>query len=133
MIATARDARAADPPMRKPPMTDAGVRDAAVQLFHSLADPARLAVVKLLADGERRVVDLTAELGLAQSTVSGHLACLRSAGIVEAHPHGRSTFYGLARAELWPLLAAAEDLLHSTGARTLPRTETPIHARTGQH
>lgn len=88
---------------------------AAVQLFHSLADPARLAIVRLLGEGERRVVDLTAELGLAQSTVSGHLSCLRNAGLVEPHPHGRSTFYALTRPELWRLLAAAEDVLAAAG------------------
>ncbi|PSK97229.1 DNA-binding transcriptional ArsR family regulator [Haloactinopolyspora alba] len=87
----------------------------AVMLFHSLADPARLAILRLLADGERRVVDLTAELGLAQSTVSGHLACLRSAGLVEAHPHGRATFYVLANSELWGLMAAAEKALGVSG------------------
>lgn len=97
-------------------MNQPAVDGPAVMLFHSLADPARLAVLRLLADGERRVVDLTAELGLAQSTVSGHLACLRSAGLVEAHPHGRSTFYALARPELWRLMAAAEDVLDATGS-----------------
>ncbi|WP_166356028.1 ArsR/SmtB family transcription factor [Phytoactinopolyspora limicola] len=103
-----------------------GVGPAPVLLFHSLADPARLAIVQLLADGERRVVDLTKELGLAQSTVSGHLACLRSAGLVDAHPHGRSTFYALARPELWPLLAAAEELLTASGTTT---TLCPEHHR----
>jgi ArsR family transcriptional regulator, cadmium/lead-responsive transcriptional repressor len=43
---------------------------AAVSLFHSLADPTRLAILQRLAGGERRVVDLTADLDLAQSTVS---------------------------------------------------------------
>ncbi len=33
------------------------------------------------------VVDLTAELGLAQSTVSKHLACLRDCGLVAFMPH----------------------------------------------
>jgi ArsR family transcriptional regulator, cadmium/lead-responsive transcriptional repressor len=42
----------------------------AVALFRSLADPTRLAVVHELARGERRIVDLTGKLGLAQSTVS---------------------------------------------------------------
>jgi ArsR family transcriptional regulator, cadmium/lead-responsive transcriptional repressor len=96
--------------------TAGGATDqAAVLLFHSLADPVRLSIIRILADGERRVVDLTEKLGLAQSTVSGHLACLRSAGLIDAHPHGRSTFYALAKPELWPLLAAAEDLLNSSG------------------
>jgi ArsR family transcriptional regulator, cadmium/lead-responsive transcriptional repressor len=42
----------------------------AVALFRSLADPTRLAIVHELARGERRIVDLTGKLGLAQSTVS---------------------------------------------------------------
>jgi ArsR family transcriptional regulator, cadmium/lead-responsive transcriptional repressor len=89
---------------------------AAVTLFHSLSDPVRLRIIRLLSDGERRVVDLTHELGLAQSTVSGHLASLRSAGLVDAHPHGRSTFYALAKPELWELLAAAERVLDADGS-----------------
>ena len=57
----------------------------AAALFRGLADPARLAIVQHLALGEHRVVDLTAHLGLAQSTVSGHLACLRDCGLVVVH------------------------------------------------
>jgi DNA-binding transcriptional ArsR family regulator len=57
---------------------------AAVCLFRSLADPARLAIVQHLALGEHRVVDLMAHLGLAPSTVSGHLSCLRDCGLVTA-------------------------------------------------
>lgn len=88
---------------------------AAVCLFRGLADPARLAIVRHLALGEHRVVDLTAHLGLAQSTVSGHLACLRDCGLVEARAQGRASFYSLARPELLDLLAAAETLLAATG------------------
>jgi DNA-binding transcriptional ArsR family regulator len=97
-------------------MNRTSVDVAAVQLFHSLADPARLEIVRLLGAGERRVVDLTAELGLAQSTVSGHLSCLRHAGLVEPHPHGRSTYYALIRPELWAMLTAAEDVLAAAGS-----------------
>jgi len=50
---------------------------AAACMFRSLGDPTRLAIVQHLALGEHRVVDLTAHLGLAQSTVSAHLACLK--------------------------------------------------------
>src|SRR4051794_26435377 len=56
---------------------------AAVALFRGLGDATRLAIVHELAGGERRVVDLTGVLGLAQSTVSAHLACLRDCGLVE--------------------------------------------------
>ncbi|WP_028985089.1 metalloregulator ArsR/SmtB family transcription factor [Sporichthya polymorpha] len=89
--------------------------DAAVALFHSLSDATRLAIVRRLAGGEARVVDLVAELGLAQSTVSTHVACLRDCGLVAGRPEGRQVFYSLARPELIDLLASAETLLAATG------------------
>ena len=88
---------------------------AAASLFRGLADPARLAIVRHLALGEHRVVDLTAHLGLAQSTVSGHLACLRDCGLVTARAEGRASYYALAHPELLDLLLAAERLLDATG------------------
>ncbi|MEX2552162.1 MAG: metalloregulator ArsR/SmtB family transcription factor [Actinomycetota bacterium] len=87
----------------------------AVALFHSLSDPTRLAIVRRLARGEARVADLVTALGLAQSTVSAHLACLRGCGLVVGRPEGRQTFYSLARPELLDLLASAEKLLAATG------------------
>ncbi len=84
-------------------------------LFRGLGDVRRLAIVRLLAEGEARVTDLSTELGLAQSTTSGHLACLRECGLVEARPEGRQTFYSLAHPELLDLFAAAEGLLGRTG------------------
>jgi DNA-binding transcriptional ArsR family regulator len=88
---------------------------AAVALFRSLGDPTRLAVVHELAKGERRIVDLTARLGLAQSTVSAHVACLRDCGLVDCRPVGRQSLYRLARPELMTVLGAAEHLLEATG------------------
>ncbi|MCM0675828.1 metalloregulator ArsR/SmtB family transcription factor [Micromonospora phytophila] len=87
----------------------------AVALFRSLGDPTRLAIVRRLAAGEARVVDLTGELGLAQSTVSKHLACLRDCGLVDFRAEGRQSFYALARPELLDLLRAAEQVLAATG------------------
>src|SRR3954471_24297584 len=88
----------------------------AVALFRSLADPRRLAIVHELAGGERRIVDLTRALGLAQSTVSAHVACLRDCGLVDGGPGGRQTLYRLTRPELRTVLQAAEDLLAATGS-----------------
>ena len=98
---------------------DAGLRRVelapAAALFRSLADPARLAIVRRLAGGEARVTDLTGELGLAQSTVSKHLACLRDCGLVTMRVAGRASVYSLAQPALPRLLAAAEELLAATG------------------
>lgn len=89
--------------------------EAAESLFHSLSDGSRLAIVRRLAQGEARVADLVEELGLAQSTVSKHVACLRACALVEGRPEGRQVFYSLARPELLELLAAGERLLAATG------------------
>lgn len=87
----------------------------AVGLFRGLADPTRLAIVRRLAGGEYRVIDLTDELGLAQSTVSGHLACLRDCGLVTSRAEGRQSLYSLAQPALLALLTSAEALLAATG------------------
>jgi DNA-binding transcriptional ArsR family regulator len=87
----------------------------AVALFRSLGDPTRLAIVSRLAQGEARVVDLTRLLGLAQSTVSKHLACLRDCRLVDYRTEGRQSYYALTRPELIDVLRSAERLLAETG------------------
>lgn len=85
-------------------------------LFHGLGDPSRLTILRHLAIGEHRVVDLTEHLGLAQSTVSKHLACLKDCGLVNSRPRGRASVFSLAHPQaVLELLAAAERLLELTG------------------
>lgn len=88
----------------------------AVALFRSLGDPTRLAIVQELSRGERRVVDLTRSLSLAQSTISGHLACLAGCRLVTSRAVGRQSFYRLTQPELIGVLGAAERLLTATGS-----------------
>lgn len=92
----------------------AGLAPAAA-LFRSLGDPARLVIVRRLAGGPARVTDLTAALGLAQSTVSKHLACLRDCGLVTSEPAGRASMFRLAQPALADMLTAAETVLAATG------------------
>jgi ArsR family transcriptional regulator, cadmium/lead-responsive transcriptional repressor len=87
----------------------------AVALFRSLGDPVRLAIVQHLAGGPARVTDLIGRLGLAQSTVSAHLACLRDCGLVTVRHEGRASVYSLAQPALMQVLAAAEQVLAATG------------------
>lgn len=85
-------------------------------LFRSFGDPARLAILRMLSQEEQRVVDLTRHLGLAQSTVSSHLACLKECGLVEVRPEGRASVFSLtSRDELLALFGAAEELLGVVG------------------
>ena len=98
------------------PLLETSGLSPAASLFHSLSDPTRLTILRHLSLGDHRVVELTKHLGLAQSTVSKHLACLRDCGLVESRPIGRASMFSLTtRDELLELLAAAERLLTLTG------------------
>jgi ArsR family transcriptional regulator, cadmium/lead-responsive transcriptional repressor len=99
-------------------------------LFRSLGDPARLAILRHLALGEHRVVDLTAHLGLAQSTVSAHLACLRDCGLVTSRPQGRASMFSLTHGDaIRGVLTAAEQLLAVTGDAVVLCPRYGEHAR----
>ncbi|NYD99991.1 DNA-binding transcriptional ArsR family regulator [Kineosphaera limosa] len=90
--------------------------DVAAALFHGLSDRSRLAILQHLTLGEHKVRDLTEHLGLAQSTVSAHLACLRDCGLVVSRPEGRASMFSLTSApELLDVLDAAERLLATSG------------------
>src|SRR6476659_2979170 len=100
---------------QEPPVSEPAALSAAACMFRSLGDPARLAILRHLSLGEHRVVDLTNHLGLAQSTVSAHLACLRDCGLVTLWPLGRASMWSLNHAaELLDVPAAAERLLAAT-------------------
>lgn len=88
----------------------------AASLFHALSDPSRLVILQHLQLGEHRVVDLTEHLGLSQSTVSKHLACLRECGLVGFRAEGRASVYSMNHSEeVIALLTSAEKLLALTG------------------
>lgn len=63
-------------------------------LLRALSDPTRLRIMVLLSNkGELCVCDLMAALDLPQSTVSRHLATLRTAGWIEDRRAGMWMYY----------------------------------------
>ena len=93
-------------------LTDVGL---AAKLFRGFGDRTRLAILAALAGGELRVTDLVERLGGSQSTVSGHLACLRDCGLILGRAEGRQIFYRIALPEVVGVLRSAELLLAETG------------------
>ena len=87
----------------------------AAKLFRGFGDRTRLAILAELAGGERRVTDLVKRLGGSQSTVSGHLACLRDCGLIVGRAEGRQMFYRIALPEVVGVLRSAERVLAETG------------------
>jgi ArsR family transcriptional regulator len=69
--------------------------EALLQRFQAVAEETRLRVVQLLADGERCVCELQADLDAAQSRLSFHLKKLKEAGVVSDRRDGRWVYYSL--------------------------------------
>ncbi len=63
--------------------------------FKMLGDRTRLQIVMHLVEGEKNVGELVDMLGISQSRVSNHLACLRWCGLVVSRREGRSVYYRL--------------------------------------
>ena len=64
-------------------------------MLKALANESRLMIVDRLSRGECTVGELTDLVGSDQSTVSKHLALLRSHGIVEDRREGNNVYYTL--------------------------------------
>ena len=65
------------------------------QVFSTLADPTRLALLEELRGGERAVNDLVAQTSIHQSGVSRHLRILSDAGFVQVRADGPRRMYSL--------------------------------------
>lgn len=71
-----------------------------VDVIRSFGDPLREQIIEILADGPACTCHLVTDTGAKQPTVSHHLKLLRQAGIIEAEPSGRYTYYRLVPAAL---------------------------------
>jgi ArsR family transcriptional regulator len=64
-------------------------------VLRALADPLRARIVELLAAESLCTCHLVELTGARQTNLSNHLRVLRDAGVVEAEPAGRFTYYRL--------------------------------------
>jgi ArsR family transcriptional regulator len=77
--------------------SSADALESTAELFKAFADPVRLRLLNLIADGEICVCHLHEALDLPQSTVSRHLAYLRRRGLVVGRKEGLWVHYRLAK------------------------------------
>jgi DNA-binding transcriptional ArsR family regulator len=63
-------------------------------VLHALSDPARLDIVRRLAEGDEPSCG-TFDLGLSKATLSHHFRVLREAGVVSVRPEGRKRLLSL--------------------------------------
>jgi DNA-binding transcriptional ArsR family regulator len=77
------------------PRSDDNVFKVQARVLKALANESRLKIVDRLSRGECSVGELTDLVGSDPSTVSKHLAVLRSHGIVEDRREGNVVYYTL--------------------------------------
>jgi len=65
------------------------------EVLRTIAQPRRLEILHVLADGPAEVKRIAAQIGASQPNVSQHLAILRGAGLVDAERTGREVVYRL--------------------------------------
>jgi DNA-binding transcriptional ArsR family regulator len=68
--------------------------------LQALSEPHRMAILSMLADGERPAGDFVDALPIAQPTVSKHLSVLREAGLVSVRKDAQRRLYSLNPAPL---------------------------------
>ena len=71
--------------------------------YAALADPVRRALLRQLATGSARVVDLAAAHPISRPAISRHLRVLADAGLVAAETRGRERHYRVDPAGLAPV------------------------------
>jgi DNA-binding transcriptional ArsR family regulator len=91
--------------------------------FAALSDPVRRELLRQLAAGPARVVDMASAHPISRPAISKHLRALGSAGLVTADDVGRERHYRLDRAGLAPVSALLAELAPAQPAPAPPIAE----------
>jgi len=91
------------------------ILEARAEVFKALGHPSRLAIVDMLACGERCVCELNESIDADMSTVSRHLAVLRNAGILSSEKRGNQVFYELECPCITSFYGCVESVINGTG------------------
>ena len=82
------------------------------ELFKALGHPARLAILKYLAETKTCITgDFADELPLSRTTVNQHLSELKEAGLIICHTEGVKTYYCLNQVRICELKKLTRGLM----------------------
>ena len=89
------------------------------KIIKAMAHPTRLYIVDRLAESDLYVNDLTEKIGADMSTVSKHLAILKSVGIVQDEKRGTQVYYRLKMPCVLNFFGCVEAVIKSTAREQL--------------
>jgi len=76
----------------------------------SIANPSRLTILCLLTQGEMCVTDILSHLDVSQTSLSQHLARLRTEGIVDFRREHRTLYYFIKNQNVATIISALYDI-----------------------
>ena len=96
--------------------------------LRAAAEPTRLRLLSLLAEGELAVGEIAKILNQSQPRVSRHLKLLAEAGLIDRTPEGAWVFHRLARAGAGGQVAAWLAAILDTGAQALAEDRARLNS-----
>ena len=104
-----------------------------IELLHgricqALADPKRVLMLYILAEGPLRVSELVDRLDVPQPTASRHLAVLRERGLVQAERKGTAAYYTLTDHRIIKALDLMREVLATQLATDAGVVEASLHS-----
>ena len=113
--------------MRAAPVTthDDAVFEAAAELFALLSTPIRLKIIAAVAEREKNVSELLAEIGTTQPNMSQHLSTLYRAGVLAKRREGVQVHYRLQSERVATLCRAvcSQVALEQDAGAAVPRSD----------
>ena len=82
-----------------------------MKFFKGLGDPTRLRIVEALLDRERNVSELIQLIGVPQSNISNHLACLKWCGYITTRKEGTSVYYQITDERVKKIVELAREII----------------------
>jgi DNA-binding transcriptional ArsR family regulator len=99
-----------------------------MKTLEALAEPTRLRIVELLAEGERSAGEIASHFPTSRPGISRHLRVLREHGLVRSREEGQRRVYSLDPAPLEELDGWLQHYRHFWTSR-LDALDTEIHRR----
>ena len=82
-----------------------------VKFFKGLGDSTRLRIVETLLEKERNVSELLNLIGVPQSNISNHLACLKWCGYITSRKEGTSIYYQITDERVKKIVGLAREII----------------------
>ena len=81
------------------------------KFFRGLGDMTRLRIVEALLEKERNVSELIKLIGVPQSNISNHLACLKWCGYITSRKEGTSVYYQITDDRVRKIVGLAREII----------------------